>query len=138
MNCNFRNFRGQRHTNLPNCPFVFLKTKSINYKVSDTFPCKESCDLVTPVISVISVIRAIRVIRANMLLLTFDNVNNRELEFSTALHCSSVFCGQGKTSKTLEGRSATFRIQGLSCFFLFRRSGAQNLFFWPQLLHDFL
>ena len=36
------------------------------------------------------------------------------------------------TSKTPEGRSATFRVQGLGFFFLFFKV------FWPQLLHDFL
>ena len=45
-----------------------------------------------------------------------------------------------KTRKTLEGRSATFRVQGEVFFssFLFLYPGAQKLIFWPQLLHDFL
>ena len=53
---------------------------------------------------------------------------------------------RNNTCKTPECRSGTFRVQGFrvcfslffSFFLLFLYSGAQNLFFFPQLLHDFL
>ena len=67
---------------------------------------------VISVILVIPVIRAIRVIRANMLLLTFQKINKRELDFSTAAHQGSQGSNfaksqVGKLARRLEKASDT-------------------------------